>query len=380
MAHVREVPRKTGKLAYEVRWRDQNGKNRQLTFKAKRDAERCVIRVENELAMSGDTQPLLKSRVTVKEAIDAVLSAEEHRLKPRTYDSYQKIYRKRVTERFGGHRVAVLKRGEIQTWITELVNEGLAAATIKHHYIALRKLFKWAIKEHILVQDPCEHISLPKPPRNDDYPILSVSGVERLAETLKDSPPYGLLVRFMAFTGLRLGEVAGLRISDVELANRRVLVRQTAQRISGRGWVFGTPKSHRSTREVPLLDQRLIAELKAHLLAHPNSEQGNALFWPGRAPGSRAIDFDRVFDGGSFRRNRFETALQQANLPKMRIHDLRHTAASLWLAAGFQPYEVSRWLGHASVTTTDTIYGHLYATDYSDKIAQFKAFQERTSG
>ncbi|PPG07099.1 MULTISPECIES: tyrosine-type recombinase/integrase [unclassified Rathayibacter] len=61
----------------------------------------------------------------------------------------------------------------------------------------------------------------------------------------------------------------------------------------------------------------------------------------------------------------------------MRVHDLRHTAASLWLAAGFQPYEVSRWLGHSSVTTTDTIYAHLYATDYTLHIAKFDAFTAR---
>ncbi|MCS5522371.1 tyrosine-type recombinase/integrase [Curtobacterium flaccumfaciens pv. oortii] len=68
-------------------------------------------------------------------------------------------------------------------------------------------------------------------------------------------------------------------------------------------------------------------------------------------------------------------AAQRANVVQhMRFHDLRHTYASLMLAAGFKPYEVSRWMGHASVSRTHTIYGHLYPTDYDDQIARFAAF------
>ena len=58
----------------------------------------------------------------------------------------------------------------------------------------------------------------------------------------------------------------------------------------------------------------------------------------------------------------------------MRFHDLRHTYASLMLAAGFEPYKVSRWMGHASVSTTDGIYGHMYPVDYDTQIARFEAF------
>jgi integrase len=77
---------------------------------------------------------------------------------------------------------------------------------------------------------------------------------------------------------------------------------------------------------------------------------------------------------GSFRRNYLQDALTNAGLPAMRFHDLRHTAASLWLAAGFKPYEVSRWLGHANVSTTDSIYAHLYPSDYTQHVARFDAF------
>lgn len=67
-------------------------------------------------------------------------------------------------------------------------------------------------------------------------------------------------------------------------------------------------------------------------------------------------------------------AAEQAKLPHMRFHDLRHTYASLVFAAGFKPYEVSRWMGHASVSTTDGIYAHLYPSDYNEQIARFETF------
>lgn len=84
-------------------------------------------------------------------------------------------------------------------------------------------------------------------------------------------------------------------------------------------------------------------------------------------PGSHFIDYERVRGVASFRRNYFKPALALAKLPPMRVHDLRHTAASLWLTAGFSPFQVSRWLGHA----TDTVYSHLYPTDYARQIERF---------
>ena len=141
--------------------------------------------------------------------------------------------------------------------------------------------------------------------------------------------------------------------------------------------IIGTPNSKRSTRDVPLVDSALIADLRRYKMSHPRSGDLEALLWPGRKVGGVAeIDYDRVLDVGSFRRNYFRPALRVLGLKEMRVLDLRHTAASVWLAAGFEPWEVSRWLGHASITTTDTIYAHLYPSDYTRHMARFAAFRE----
>lgn len=79
-------------------------------------------------------------------------------------------------------------------------------------------------------------------------------------------------------------------------------------------------------------------------------------------------------DVGGVLRYHLRPAAECAGLPRMRFHDLRHTYASLMFAAGFKPYEVSRWMGHASVSPTDGIYAHLYPSDYNEQIARFEAF------
>ena len=166
----------------------------------------------------------------------------------------------------------------------------------------------------------------------------------------------------------------GCECGDVNLKAAHVEVRRTLQHMSGE-WVAGTPKSARSTRNVPLVNRALVAELRAYLMEHPNSGDPDALLWPGRAVGgTHRPDWSRVFDVASFRRNYLRPALAAAGLGEMRFHDLRHTFASLMLAAGFPPYEVSRWLGHANLATTDPVYAHLYPSDYTAHQDRFEAF------
>ncbi|NRD09509.1 tyrosine-type recombinase/integrase [Rathayibacter agropyri] len=131
--------------------------------------------------------------------------------------------------------------------------------------------------------------------------------------------------------------------------------------LTARGDVDSRPRS-----------RALVAELRRLLVAHPASGDLHALFFPGNAHASRRLDWTQPLDTGRVRRYHMVPAAQRlGNADKMRFHDLRHTYASLMLAAGFKPYEVSRWMGHHG---SDGIYGHLYQAHYNAQIAQFEAF------
>jgi integrase len=245
--------------------------------------------------------------------------------------------------------VGTVTRADLQSWITELTAGGLAPATVQHHYVALQKAMQFAQQDRPIAHNPCGGVKLPKSHKADGFaPVfLSARQVEALAAKLDEVAPYGLLLRFAAYTGLRAAELTALRVRDLNLKAGHVEVRRTLQRISGE-WTVGTPKSARSSRNVPLVNRALVAELREYLLEHPCSGDSDTLLWPGRTVGSHALDWSRMFDGGSFQRNYFRPALRAAGLGEMRFHDLRHTFASLILAAGFAPFEVSRWLGHGT--------------------------------
>jgi len=220
------------------------------------------------------------------------------------------IYRNRVLPTFGKRKVTEVTRADVQAWVTALHGEGLAPQTVHHCYVSLEKAFRYAQDDRLISYNPCDSIRLPKNADAHDFaPVfLTPSEVETLAQHLDTLAPYALLLRFAAYTGLRAAEITGLRIRDLNLKAGHVEVRQTLQRIDGE-WQVGTPKSKRSTREVPLLTRALKADMREYLFAHPNRTNPDALLWPGRMPGTHVVDFSRVFDVASFRRNYLRPAL-----------------------------------------------------------------------
>ena len=160
-----------------------------------------------------------------------------------------------------------------------------------------------------------------------------------------------------AYTGLRWGEATALRVCDIDLGRRRIDVRRAFTDVGGR-IVLGTPKSHQS-RTVPV-PRFIAAELVA---AITNRRSDDLLF---TMPGGSVVRL------GNRRRATFLPARARAGLSdRFRVHDLRHTAASLMIQAGYPPKMLQEIMGHASITTTLDLYGHLYPGEmdrYADRL------------
>jgi integrase len=185
--------------------------------------------------------------------------------------------------------------------------------------------------------------------------FLTYDQVEQLAAA---AGPYGTLIRTLAYTGLRWGEATALRARHVDLVRRRLDIRRAFSDVRGR-LVEGTPKNHQA-RTVPI-PHWLATELKG--LIH------------GRGPD------DLVFTtlGGyplrhsNFRRHVWNPAVAVAGVDGLTPHGLRHTAASLYIAAGTPPKVVQRILGHSSVAITLDLYGHLYPDEmdrWADRLGE----------
>lgn len=374
MAHVRTLKRADGAKRYEVRWR-QAGTFKQRTFSVKRDAERFALRMEDEIERGQSTDVYVRRGTTVRDAVEGSMAASEAKLKPRTFNSYRQSYDNHVLPTLGARRVSSITAQDVERWVAGLSASGLSPATVRNTFVALNKAMRYAVRHKHITANPCSGTELPRSTAGEAFQprFLTPEDVEKLASELDHLPPYGLMVRFAAYTGLRAGEMAGLRIRDINLLRHEVSVVRTLQRIRGE-WCVGTPKSARSTRNVPLLLPDLVSALDDFLAEHPNRHDPDAGLWPGRRPGTHGLDYSRHVDHSSWMRWYFKPALKRAGLGDVRFHDLRHTFASMMFAAGVDVYKVSRWMGHANISTTDSIYAHLYLTDHSNESARVQAF------
>jgi integrase len=172
---------------------------------------------------------------------------------------------------------------------------------------------------------------------------LSTAQLEVLFETSRETRWYPLWVLF-GTTGLRIGEALGLKWSDVDLLAGRLRVRRALQRQRGRGLVFVEPKSVTSRRCVEL-PQLAIAVLKEQRL-HVDGE----LVFPNRE--GEPVEPGTVSDA-------LKVALDRAGLPRIRVHDLRHTTATVLLEAGVHPKLVQHLLGHSTVALILNTYSHI---------------------
>ena len=210
-----------------------------------------------------------------------------------------------------------------------------------------------AVRSGRIRSNPARGLALPRPKRRD-YVYLTHAQVLTLAS---EAGRWRLLILLLAYTGLRWGEATPLRVCDIDFDRRRVDVSRAFSDVGGRV-VLGTPKSHQS-RTVPV--PRFIAIELA-----------------GAVDGQRPDDLIFTMPGGSvmrmsnWRRVTFVPARARADLSdRFRVHDLRHTAASLMIQAGYPPKMLQEIMGHASITTTLDLYGHLYPGEmdrYADRL------------
>ena len=381
MAHVKRVERANGGCAYEVHWRD-HGQKRQMTCKTEPQADREAMRIEDMLA-AGRSTSALTSKKTVKEVFEACMAAGEGHLKPRTLEGQRSIYNNHIGPAFGRRRVTGVRATDIERWIAAL-SKKLGRGSVRNAYVVLNKLFKYAIRHDWLVNNPCTGVVLPKDHDEvqDKRQFLTPAQVEALAVALSEHRAhYGLIVRMAAYTGLRSGELAGLRIRDVNLFRGTVEVRRTVRRKKGGGWVASSPKSKRSIRDVPLLP-RLAAELRTYLEEHPGRTNPDAPLWPGsrRTFHSSVVEWNLPFDINNVIKSHFRPIVRagvgDAGISTaLRWHDLRHTYASIMAAApGITIYDVCNWMGHSDINTTQKTYVHLFRTDYTDKMSAVDAF------
>jgi integrase len=311
------------------------------------DAQRWLDEVTTAVTTGMYVDPG-RSRITVGEWSGRWLKTKVD-LKPSTRARYEGLLRVNVLPRWGEIRLADVTHEGVAAWIADLTASGLSAATVRQAHRVLSLTFSLAVRDGRLARNPADHIPLPRAAKHEKV-FLTVDQVEQLADAAGE---YRLVILFLAYTGLRFGELSALRVRRLDLMRGRTEIVEAVAEVGGRA-VFSTPKSHQ-VRSVPI-PRFLVDELAQHVA--------------GQNPDDFVFTSPR---GGllrlqNFRHTVFDRAAHTTGLDRFTPHGLRHTAASLAITSGADVKVVQEMLGHASATMTLDLYGHLYG-DRLDEVA-----------
>ena len=307
---------------------------------------------QKRLLIAGEFVPPAAGRVTVGEVAKEYRDARQGQVSVRAWESDESALRVHIVPTFGKLPVSAVSAAQVEHFLTHLATTR-SVRTAARIRTTLRGLFRYAVRTRLIVKSPAEDVPLPHPDSRsgkvlevDPFPLDVLADVVKVQRELAGR--YADITLVLALTGVRFGELRGLRARDLVVVPYPALVVKRSLPQSGRtGKVIerATTKSGR-TRVVPLSDAVLpTVELWAV------GKEGDDLLFP--AP-----------EGGYIRAQNWRRAVRWTTTGLgRRPHDLRHTAASLWIAAGVDIKTVSSWLGHSTAKLTLDTYGHLMGTD-----------------
>ena len=337
--------------SWRARYYGPDGRERSKSFKRRADAERWLTQQRSFIAQGDWTDPAL-GRITFGEYALAWLDSRTD-LKPKTRHQYQSLLTLHVLPTWRTVPLAKVTFEGLSRWVARLSLAGLGPSGIRQSVFVLSAALDHAVRSGRIRINPARGLGLPKPHRRD-YVYLTHDQLRDLADA---AGPWRVLILLLGYTGLRWGEATALRVCDIDFGRRRIDVRRAFSDVGGR-IVLGTPKSHQS-RTVPV--PRFLARELSDVVA---GKQADELVFT--VPNGSPLRLS------NWRRAVFLPARIQARTSsRFRIHDLRHTAASLMVQAGYPPKMLQEIMGHASITTTLDLYGHLYPGDmdrYADRL------------
>jgi integrase len=330
-------PWRTG---WRARWRDPEGRSRTKVFRRKIDAENHLIAV-GHAKLSGAYVDPAQGRTKFADWW-VVWQAGRVNLRPSTLARDDSYGRNNVLPYLGKMQLARIDRAFLRAWIAKLSAQGLAPATVRHAALLVSQALGAAVDDRLVPHNPARGLALPRI-HQEEMRFLSPDEVAALADTI--DPRYRALVLVGAYGGLRLGELGGLRRGRVDLLRRRIDVVENLGEVRGHH-VFGPPKTRAGRRSVPI--PGTVADVLAE---HVHGLGPDDFVFPAPEGGPMRA--------GLFRRRFWLPGTSAAGVAPLRIHDLRHTAVAMWIAAGASPKEIAVRAGHSSVATVLDRYGHL---------------------
>jgi len=341
------------------------GKRRQRSksFTTKKEAEKELTKWLHEIdtGMAVDT-----SKATIAEHMEAWLSTvAQHNVRPTTIAHYRATVKNHIVPRLGDVLVQKLTAAKIQATYTAMLAEGKGTRTVQLTHLRLQQALSLAVQWTIIARNPCDLVTPPRTQRKE-LRTWNREDVRRFLDAAT-SDVYAPLWEIALATGMRRGELLGVRWQDIDLTRGTLTIQQAVTLLNDKA-IIQQPKSAASRRTV-----RLPAHCIAALQAHKDRRSFRTS--PGTiSDDARDLVFTSTTGGIIHPRNlirNFALIMEQeekqrrakypdaAPLPRIRFHDLRHTYATLSLSGGADIKTVSARLGHSSIAITGDVYMHV---------------------
>ena len=336
------------------------GKLKRATFYAKTRKE-AAEKLSKALRDKEQGTFVAPHKLTVGAWLDTWLwEYKKPKLRPITFDSYEMLVRRHLKPALGHIPLRDLRPEHLQRFYNEKARAGCSARTVRYLHTTLHSALAQAEKNQLVVRNVSKLTERPHEARKEMRTLSLPQVADTLLPAIKENRLHAAI--FLLFmTGLRRGELLALRWRDLDWKEGVLQVRQTLVRARNHNegrtqLVFSDPKTPQSRRTIPIPEECLIA-LKQHkvrqaeerLMLGPAYEDYGLVFCQ---PDGRPID-PRNFN------RQFCRVLQEAGLPHIRVHDSRHTLATLLLEQGISPKTVQTILGHSSAKITLDIYSHV---------------------
>jgi integrase len=342
---------------------DENGKrirHQQRGGATKKEAEAVLTQIQARVDSGTYVEP---TKQTVGRFLaESWLPAIRETVRPSTMDSYRMLVSKHIAPALGSTRLQSLTPARLNAFYADLLaggrvdgKGGLSPKTVRNVHVVLHRALRDAVRWSLIPRNPAEYADPPKltDSGRKEMQTWTAQELRTFLEQVADDRLYAAFL-LAASTGMRRGEVLGLRWSDVSLDLSRLSVRQTLITTDYR-LEFSTPKTNKGRRSIAL-DATTLAGLREHRKAQLEERM---------AVGEGFQDHGLVFckvDGSPLHPDLFSQTFDRyvvrSGLPRVRLHDLRHTHATLALQAGVHPKVVSERLGHSTVAFTLDVYSH----------------------
>ena len=291
-----------------------------------------------------------------------------------TYKRYQNLLRLHFLPVLGRYQLGKLSPQHIQALYAQKLKEGLSPRTIRFLHAVLHKAFDHAVRLNYLSRNLCDVVELPRSEKYEHH-SLTQEQIQQFLSCVEGHPLEALFVLALV-TGMRRGELLALKWKDVNFAESILQVQRSLIEVRGESIRESEPKTAHGRRSIYLIPLAIDA-LKQHRARQLETRLQHADIWQ---------EQDYIFctsHGSPFHVtyivNTFRTLLKKASLPRIRFHDMRHSAATLLLSMGIHPKVVQEILGHSNIRITMDVYSHVLPSIQKDAMTKLSDVLPRKS-